>query len=673
MTEPMPDPQPQVEIAKLREQLNYHAYRYYVLDDPEITDAEYDRLFRRLQELEAQYPELVTPDSPTQRVGAAPLEEFEAVTHTIPMVSLDNAFDDGEVRDFDQRLRKLLGVEEIEYTVEPKLDGTAVELVYENGLFTVGSTRGDGYTGENITQNLKTIKSLPLRLRGETLPIPERLEVRAEVFYPIAAFKKLNERRIKAGEPAFINPRNAASGSLRQLDPKLTAERPLDMYAYGVGQVIGYEFATQWQALEAFKHWGLKVNPLSKVCRGVEEVLQHYRYIGELRHRLPYEIDGTVVKVNSFEQQRRAGMRTRSPRWAIAYKFEAQQESTQILDIQPQVGRTGTITPVAIMRPVMVGGVTVSRATLHNEDEIERLGVKIGDWVVVQRAGDVIPEVVKVIESKRTGKEKKFKFPKTCPVCGGQVVRLAGEVAHRCENINCPAQLKEGIRHFASKLAMNIDGLGEKLIDQLVDKGLVKSYADLYFLQPQQLAGLERMAEKSAQNIIAAIDRSREVTLERFLYALGIRHVGEHMARVLAKEFGSLEALLAADAERLQQIHEVGPQAAESVTRFFSEPRNRETLKRLQQGGVKIRAQAPARPVGAAFAGKTFVFTGTLEKFTRDEAERLVEERGGRAASSVSRKTNYVVAGPGAGSKLDKARELGVPILSEEDFLKMIE
>jgi len=673
LTEPMPDPQPQVEIAKLREQLNYHAYRYYVLDDPEITDAEYDRLFRRLQELEAQYPELVTPDSPTQRVGAAPLEEFETVTHTIPMVSLDNAFDDGEVRDFDQRLRKLLGQEEIEYTVEPKLDGTAVELVYENGLFTVGSTRGDGYTGENITQNLKTIKSLPLRLRSETLPIPERLEVRAEVFYPIAAFKKLNERRIKAGEPAFINPRNAASGSLRQLDPKLTAERPLDMYAYGVGQVIGHEFATQWQALEAFKHWGLKVNPLSKVCRGVEEVLQHYRYIGELRHRLPYEIDGTVVKVNSFELQRRAGMRTRSPRWAIAYKFEAQQESTQILDIQPQVGRTGTITPVAIMRPVMVGGVTVSRATLHNEDEIERLGVKIGDWVVIQRAGDVIPEVVKVIESKRTGKEKKFKFPKTCPVCGGQVVRLAGEVAHRCENINCPAQLKEGIRHFASKLAMNIDGLGEKLIDQLVDKGLVKSYADLYFLQPQQLAGLERMAEKSAQNIIAAIDRSREVTLERFIYALGIRHVGEHMARVLAEEFGSLEALQQAEAERLQQIHEVGPQVAESVSSFFREKKNLATIQRLQKGGVKIRASARPKAADPNFAGKTFVFTGALEKFTREEAERLVEERGGRAASSVSRKTNYVVAGPGAGSKLDKAREWGVPILSEEDFLKMIE
>ncbi|MDZ7289645.1 MAG: NAD-dependent DNA ligase LigA [candidate division KSB1 bacterium] len=665
--------QAQLEIEKLRKELNYHAYRYYVLDNPEISDAEYDRMFRRLQELEEQFPELVTPDSPTQRVGAAPLEEFETVTHTIPMVSLDNAFDDGEMRDFDQRLRKLLGIEEIEYTVEPKLDGTAVELVYENGLFTVGSTRGDGFTGENITQNLKTIKSIPLRLLSDGVPIPERLEVRGEVFYPVEAFKKLNERRAKAGEPTFVNPRNAASGSLRQLDPKITAERPLDIYVYGLGQVIGHEFKTQWQALETFKKWGFKVNPLSKICRGIEEVLQHYRKIGELRHSLPYEIDGTVVKVNSFELQRLAGMRTRSPRWAIAYKFEAQQETTQILDIQAQVGRTGTITPVAIMQPVMVGGVTVSRATLHNEDEIERLGVMIGDTVVIQRAGDVIPEVVKVIESKRTGRERKFKFPKKCPVCGEPVIRLEGEVAHRCQNIDCPAQLKEGIRHFASKLAMNIDGLGEKLIEQLVDKGLVKSFADLYFLTKDQLAQLERMAEKSAQNIIAAIDKSREVTLDRFIYALGIRHVGEHMARVLAKEFGSLQALIKADEKRLMQIHEVGPQVAESVTRFFREKKNLATIERLKKGGVTIREIAKPKAADQKFAGKTFVFTGALEKFTREEAERLVEERGGRAASSVSRKTDYVVAGPGAGSKLEKARELGVTVISEEDFLEMME
>jgi DNA ligase (NAD+) len=664
--------QAQTEINKLRKELTYHSYRYYVLDDPEISDAEYDRMFRKLQALEEKFPELVTPDSPTQRVGAAPLEEFETVTHTIPMVSLDNAFDDGEMRDFDQRLRKLLELDEIEYTVEPKLDGTAVELVYENGIFTVGSTRGDGFTGENITQNLKTIKSIPLRLMSNGVPNPERLEVRGEVFYPIAAFKKLNEQRLKAGEPAFINPRNSASGSLRQLDPKLTAERPLDMYVYGLGQVIGREFKTQWEALETFKKWGFKVNPLSKICRGIDEALKHYRKIGELRESLPYEIDGSVVKVNSFELQRRAGMRTRSPRWAIAYKYEAQQETTQILDIQAQVGRTGTITPVAIMQPVMVGGVTVSRATLHNEDEIERLGVMIGDTVVIQRAGDVIPEVVKVIESKRTGKEKKFKFPKKCPVCGEPVVRLEGEVAHRCQNINCPAQLKEGIRHFASKLAMNIDGLGEKLIEQLVDKGLVKSFADLYFLNKDKLAELERMAEKSAQNIVDAIDKSREVAFDRFIYALGMRHVGEHMARVLAKEFGSLQNLIKADAERLQQIHEVGPQVAESVSSFFREKKNLATIERLKKGGVKIREIAKPKAADKKFAGKTFVFTGALEKFSRDEAERLVDERGGRASGSVSKKTDYVVAGPGAGSKLDKARELGVAVISEDDFLKMM-
>ncbi len=669
----MPSTSPQTEIIKLREQLNQHSYRYYVLDDPEITDAEYDRLFRKLQALEEKFPELITPDSPTQRVGAAPLEEFETVTHTIPMVSLDNAFDDGEVRDFDQRLRKLLELDEIEYTVEPKLDGTAVELVYENGIFTIGSTRGDGYTGENITLNLKTIKSIPLRLREDKIKIPERLEVRGEVFYPVAAFKKLNEQRVKAGEPAFINPRNSASGSLRQLDPKLTAERPLDMFVYGLGQVVGYEFKSQWEALQTFKQWGFKVNPLPKLCRGVVEVLEHYRHIGQLRPSLPYEIDGSVIKVNSFEQQRAAGMRTRSPRWAVAYKYEAQQESTRILEIQAQVGRTGTITPVAIMQPIKVGGVTVSRATLHNEDEIERLGVKIGDWVIIQRAGDVIPEVVKVIESKRTGKEKKFRFPKKCPVCGEPVVRLEGEVAHRCQNIDCPAQLKEGIRHFASKLAMNIDGLGEKLIDQMVDKELVKSYADLYFLKKEKLAELERMAEKSAQNIIDAIAKSREVTLDRFIYALGIRHVGEHMSRVLAKEFGSLENLQKAEAERLQQIHEVGPQVAESVSSFFKEKKNLATIEKLLKGGVKIREAVKPKAADQKFAGQIFVFTGALEKFARDDAERMVEERGGRASGSVSKKTNYVVAGPGAGAKLDKARELGVAVLTEDEFLKMME
>ena len=663
--------QAKTESAKLREQLDYHSHRYYVLDDPEIADAEYDRLFRKLQSLEAEFPQLVTPDSPTQRVGAAPLEEFATVNHTIPMVSLDNAFEDGEMREFDQRLRKLLELEDIEYTVEHKLDGTAVELVYENGLFVLGSTRGDGYSGEEITLNLKTIKSIPLRLRSNAAKAPERLEVRGEVFYPLAEFKKLNERRARAGEPAFVNPRNAASGSLRQLDPKLTAGRPLDMFVYGLGQVAGREFASQWEALQTLKQWGFKINPHSRLVRGIDEVLRVYREFGEQRESLPYEIDGTVVKVNRFDQQRLAGMRTRSPRWAIAYKFPAQQESTQILGIQAQVGRTGTITPVAIMKPILVGGVTVERATLHNQDEIDRLDVRIGDWVVVQRAGDVIPDVVKVITSKRRGKEKKYKLPKKCPVCRSDVVRLEGEAAHRCQNINCPAQVKESIRHFASKLAMNIDGLGEKLIEQLVDKGLIKSYGDLYFLKKAQLAALERMADKSAQNIIDAIDKSRDVDLARFLFALGIRHVGEHMARLLARAFGTLDKIIKADEARLQQIHEVGPQVAQSLARFFGEKKNLKVVERLKKGGVKIREAAKAA-ADQRFAGKTFVFTGALEKFARDEAEAMVDARGGRASGSVSKKTDYVVAGPGAGSKLDKARELGVEVISEEEFLKMV-
>jgi DNA ligase (NAD+) len=663
--------QAKTEIDKLRKELDHHSYRYYVLDDPEISDAEYDRLFRKLQKLEGEFPGLVTSDSPTQRVGAEPLEEFETVTHTIPMVSLDNAFDDAEMLDFDERLRNLLEVDEIEYTVEHKLDGTAVELVYENGVLTLGSTRGDGFNGEGITQNLKTIKSVPLRLRTDEVKAPERLEVRGEVFYPVAAFKKLNERRAKAGEPVLINPRNAASGSLRQLDPKLTAERPLDIFIYGLGQVVGREFKSQWEALQTFKKWGLRTNPHTKLVRGIEQVLRVYREFGEARESLPYEIDGTVVKVNRFDQQRLAGMKTRSPRWAIAYKFPAQQETTKILDIIAQVGRTGTITPVAIMKPIMVGGVTVERATLHNQDEIDRLDVRIGDTVVIQRAGDVIPDVVKVITSKRTGKEKKYKLPKKCPVCGAGVVRLEGEAAHRCENINCPAQVKESIRHFASKLAMNIDGLGEKLIEQFVDKGLIKSYADLYFLKKEQLAELERMADKSAQNIIDAIDKSRDVDFSRFLFALGIRHVGEHMARLLARKFGSLDKLIKAGEEKLMEIHEVGPQVAQSIVRFFGEKKNLQAIERLKKGSVKIREAAKV-VADQRFAGKTFVFTGALEKFTRDEAEAMVDARGGRASGSVSKKTDYVIAGPGAGSKLAKAKELGVEVITEDEFLKMV-
>ncbi|MDZ7374833.1 MAG: NAD-dependent DNA ligase LigA [candidate division KSB1 bacterium] len=663
----------QKRLEELRELIHYHNYRYYVLDSPEIPDAEYDRLFQELLELERQFPDLVTPDSPSQRVGAPPLEEFATVAHTIPMLSLDNAFSTGEMQDFDERCRRLLGVAgPLEYVAEPKLDGLAIELVYENGVFTVGSTRGDGFTGENVTQNLRTVKSIPLRLITRELPAPSRLEVRGEVIMEVEAFRRLNQERQERGEPIFANPRNAAAGSVRQLDPSVTASRPLDMYCYGYGQIVGYSFATHYEVLEAFRKWGLKVNPHIRLCRGIEEVEEYYHQMAELRESLPYEIDGIVVKVNQLEFQRRLGEKTRSPRWAIAWKFEARQEITQVLDIVAQVGRTGALTPVAILKPVRVSGVVVSRATLHNQDEVDRLDVRIGDWVVVQRAGDVIPEIVSVVTSRRTGEEKPYRLPDRCPVCGGKVIRLEGEVAHRCTNASCPAQLKERIRHFASKRAMDIDGLGEKLIDQLVDKGLVKDVADLYYLRKEDLVRLERMGDKSAQNILDAIEASKERSPDRILFALGIRHVGEHMAQVLMKHFGSFEALKKARYEELLTVPEVGPTVAESVFSFFQQPENLALLDRLARAGVKLE-RVPAAAVGPQpLAGKTFVFTGALASMTREEAEELVQRLGGRAASSVSRKTDYVVVGENPGSKAERARELGVPMITEEEFLRMV-
>ena len=664
----------QKRLEELRELINYHNYRYYVLDDPEIPDAEYDRLMQELLELERQFPDLVTPDSPSQRVGAPPREEFETVPHTVPMLSLDNAFSEEDIREFDERVHRLLGVTgPIEYVAEPKLDGLGVELVYENGLLTVGSTRGDGYVGENVTANLKTIKSIPLRLITRWLPAPERLEVRGEVIMEKEAFRRLNEEREKRGEPPFANPRNAAAGSVRQLDPSVTASRPLDMYCYAYGQIVGGpDFKTHWEVLEAYKKWGLKVNPLNELCEGVDRVVDYYKRMTEKREELPYEMDGVVVKVNSLEYQARLGMKTRSPRWAIAWKFEAHQEISQVLDIVAQVGRTGTLTPVAILKPVRVGGVVVSRATLHNQDEIDRLDVRIGDWVIVQRAGDVIPQIVKVVKSRRTGKEKPYHLPDRCPVCGAEVVRMPGEVAYRCTNASCPAQLKERILHFASKRAMDIDGLGEKLVDQLVDKGLVKDLADLYFLKKEDLVKLERMGEKSAENLLRAIEESKNRSLDRVLYGLGIRYVGEHMARVLIDHFGSIEALKNATYEDLIQIPEVGPVVAQSVVTFFRQPENLKLLERLKQAGVRLEQAPEERKKSDLLAGKTFVFTGALKSFTREEAQRLVEELGGRAASSVSRKTDYVVVGENPGSKAQRARELGIPMITEEEFKRMI-
>jgi len=667
----MPDQEIQLKIKKLKDEINYHNYRYYILDDPEISDAEYDRLLRELQSFERQYPDFITPDSPTQRVGATPLDAFESVAHTLPMLSLDNGFDESEIREFDTRIRKLLPPQEkIEYITEPKFDGLAVELVYEGGRFTVGSTRGDGMVGENITQNLKTIKTVPLRLIDRKLPIPERLEVRGEVVFPVHAFEALNKRREQSGEPLFANPRNAAAGSLRQLNPKITASRSLEIFFHSIGQVIGHTFESHSQFLDSISAWGLRCTPDRRLCQNLDEIFQFYNELVGKREQLPYEIDGLVIKVNGFVQREAIGIKSRSPRWAIAYKFPAQQEITQILDVKAQVGRTGTLTPVAMMKPVGIGGVEVSRATLHNQDEIDKKDVRVGDWVVIQRAGDVIPEVVKVVESRRIGNEKKYQLPNTCPVCGAHVVRLPGEAAHRCQNLSCPAQLKQQIRHFASRGAMDIEGLGNKLVEQLVDRGLVKDTADLYFLTMQQWSNMERMADKSAQNIIDALEKSKTISLDRFIYSLGIRFVGEHTAGLLADHFKTLSNLRNATYEELISIHEIGPQSAQSIVQFFNEPKNLNTIDRLLKAGIKIQQKQQA--ASDKLADKTFVFTGTLASMIRGEAEKLVVSLGGRAVSSVSKKTDYVVVGADPGSKAIKARDLGVTILNEEDFKRLL-
>lgn len=656
-------------VEKLREEIEYHNYRYYILDRPEISDAQYDRLMGELEKLEKDYPELRSPNSPTQRVGASPLEEFEIVRHTIPMLSLANAFDETEARDFDKRVKKFLGTsEEVEYVAEPKFDGLAIELVYERGQFVVGSTRGDGVNGENITQNLRTIKTIPLQLIRKEIPVPDRLEVRGEAIMQLKKFKELNRKREEIGEPPFANPRNAGAGSVRQLDPKITAERPLETYLYGLGEVRGWTFKTQWEVLKTLPKWGLRTNPHVRKCKGIEEVLDYYREMNEKRETLPYEIDGTVIKVNRFDLQVRLGEIARSPRWALAFKFQPKQETTKILDIRVQVGRTGVLTPVAVMEPVKVGGVEVSRATLHNQDEIDKKDVRVGDTVVIQRAGDVIPEVVEVIPSKRKGTEKKFKMPSKCPVCGAEVVKE--EAIHRCIGLDCPAQLKGRIRHFASKRAMDIEGLGVKLIDQLVDKGLVKDVADIYYIKKEQLIELERMADKSAQNIIDAIEKSKTKPLSKFLYALGIRHVGETTAEDLARHFQRLDDFFDLSEEDLMEVEGIGPEVAASVYQFFRDKKNRESIALLKKAGVKV-IEPKAKEKGK-LAGKTFLFTGALKTLERDEARTLVESLGGMTASSVSKKVDFVVVGEDPGSKFDKAKELGIKTLTEEEFKKMV-
>ena len=660
------------QIEELRRVIQHHNYRYYVLDDPEISDAEYDRLMRQLETLEQHHPEFLTFDSPTQRVGAEPLKAFSSVTHTIPMLSLTNAMTEEEVRDFDERVKRFLKTDsDIDYVVEPKLDGLAVELIYEDGKFVQGSTRGDGFTGEDITQNLRTIKSLPfILLKQGILPLPNRIEVRGEVIIGIKDFEKLNKKRSEAGEPLFANPRNAAAGSVRQLDSRITAQRPLDFYCYGVGAIEGITLKSQWDLLQNLKSWGLKVNPHTKKCKTIDETILAFQEIESKRESLPYEIDGAVIKLNSLDLQARLGTISKSPRWAIAFKFTPHQETTFIEDIQVQVGRTGALTPVAILQPVRVGGVVVRHATLHNQDEIERKDIRVGDTVIIQRAGDVIPQIVKVITEKRTGKEKAFVMPNRCPVCGAKVARSKEEAIYRCTGDQCIAKLKERIRHFASKRAMDIEGLGEKLVEQIVDKGLVNNVADLYHIPRETWSDLDRMAEKSAQNIVDALEKSKEAGLERLIYALGIRHVGEHVAKVLVSSLKSLEQIEKAQKENLIMINEIGPEVAESIVQFFSQEVNRSVLEQLKKSGISMVPKLTSKP--GKLSGKTFIFTGTLEHFTRDEAEQMVQAQGGKIVSSVSSKTDYVVAGIDPGSKYDKANKLGITIINELEFNKLL-
>ena len=656
--------------ARLREQINYHNYRYYVLDDPVVSDADYDRLLRELRQLETEFPQLITPDSPTQRVGAEPLKAFGQITHAMPMLSLDNAFSDEELAEFDRRVRERLGVTEVAYTAEPKLDGLAVSLRYEHGLLVSGATRGDGLTGEDITANVRTIPSIPLKLIGDEYP--SILEVRGEVFMSHAGFRELNERSVAEGGKAFVNPRNAAAGSVRQLDPRVTARRPLEMYSYGVGEVRGGAVPDRHsEILGALRKWGLRVSKAIAVVTGLRGCEGYYRRMEKARNQLPFDIDGVVFKVDHLDFQDTLGFVARAPRWAIARKFPAQEETTVVQGIEVQVGRTGAVTPVARLEPVFVGGVTVTKATLHNEDEVHRKDVRVGDTVLVRRAGDVIPEIVAVIKERRLPKARSFKMPSRCPVCGSVIERAQGEAVSRCSGgLYCPAQRKQAIRHFASRRALDIEGLGDKLVEQLVDTTIVNDVADLYSVSREQLLGLERMGEKSSDNLIAALEKSKQTTLARFLYALGIREVGEATAKVLAENYGNFSALREASLEDLQQLPDIGPVVAQHIVTFFQQPHNQEVIDKLLNAGIrwcksKVTKQQPLN-------GQTFVLTGTLQDMTRDEAKTALEALGARVSGSVSKKTSYVVAGSDPGSKLQKAHQLGIPVLDEAGLQEVL-
>jgi DNA ligase (NAD+) len=660
-------------VRALREEIDAHNHRYYVLDQPTIPDSEYDALFRELLDLEAAHPELVTPDSPSQRVGAAPRTDFAAVTHRVPMLSLNNAFADEDVIAFDRRAREALGLEAIEYAAEPKFDGLAISLAYANGGFVGGATRGDGFTGEDVSANLRTIHAIPLRLPD---PEPPRFfEVRGEVIMLKRDFEKLNCEQLARGEKTFANPRNAAAGSLRQLDPKVTARRPLTFFAYGIGAVEGgaRRWTTQAELLDYLTQQRFRVAPERRVEQGAARLLDYYREIGVQRDRLPYEIDGVVYKVNGLHEQERLGFVARAPRFAIAHKYPAEEAVTEVLDIEVQVGRTGALTPVARLKPVAVGGVTITNATLHNEDEIRRKDVRVGDQVVVRRAGDVIPEVLSVIPERRPAGSRVFVMPVQCPVCGSRVERLPDEAVARCTaGLYCPAQRKQALRHFASRRAMDIEGLGEKLVDQLVDRGLVRDPSDLYHLGVADLAELERMGEKSAANVVAAIEASKCTTLARFIYALGIRNVGEATAKDLAQHFGALDAVMGATVEALERVPDVGPVVAASIAGFFSEPHNREVVGSLRALGVHWPSLPAVAAAPSRARGRTFVLTGTLPHLSREEAKARIEAAGGQVTGSVSRKTDYVVVGASPGSKYERARAFEIPVLDETELLALL-
>jgi len=668
------DPNIVKRIKNLREELHRHNYLYYAMDDPEISDSEYDRMMRELIELEAGYPELSSPDSPSLRVGVSPVKKFQTVRHSVKMLSLDNAFSNSDILDFDRRVRKELGTDEqVLYTAEPKMDGVAVELVYEDGRLVTASTRGDGETGEEITPNVKTIRTVPILLQSykEKRVIPAHLEVRGEVVISREGFRRLNEDMLSRGLPLFANPRNAAAGSLRQLDSKVTARRPLEIFFYGTGESEGLNIDSHWDRLCVLKELGFRINPHIKPKIKIDGVLECYSELERKRYELPYDIDGMVIKTDSIGIQLQLGSTARSPRWAIAYKFKAIQETTKVLDITVQVGRTGTLTPVAHLETVNIGGVNVNRATLHNEDEVRRKDIRIGDTVLVQRAGDVIPEIIKIIDTARNGNEKVFNMPEICPSCGTRVVRDEKEASVSCNNESCPAKIKAQIEHFASKRAFDIDGLGEKLIGQLFDNGLLSSYADIFYLDKTKIESLGGMGVKSAENLAEAIEKSKSISFARFLYALGIRHVGEHIAEILSLKYGSLESIFGATSDELEEIKGIGPVAARSLIEYLNREENRKKIDRILKSGVKLVFEENIKK--SLLDGKVFVLTGVLETMTRNEAVKRIKMLGGKVSESVSKKTDYLAAGKSPGSKMEKARAFGVEIIDEDTLRAMLE